>query len=303
VTDPTTDSAFRLQCPICSSEVTRLDGSGLCQLNAHRFSRSKGIWRFLPLAREVHYRQFLKEYRTVRQAEKWGAANSEYYRELPRVRRDDARREIWHIRERNFRALVSWIGRGRPLRILDAGAGNCWLSYQLSLRGHTVAALDLSDETLDGLGARANYGMELQCFQAEFDRVPFSPAQFDLVVFNAAFHYSEEPNSTLLESKRVLTQGGKILVLDSPFYLDEVSGVAAVELREANFTDEFGFSRDLKNVGFLTQVRLEMAASATGLKLQILSIAEAWDERLRRAWNRRRKGREPALFPLIVFEL
>jgi SAM-dependent methyltransferase len=294
--------AFRLQCPICGSEVRARDDSGLCQLTGHRFSRSKGIWRFLPLAREVHYRQFLNEYREVRRAEQWGGSNAEYYRRLPRVRHDDPRRVIWRIRERNFRALVSRIGRSGPLRILDVGAGNCWLSYQLAVRGHTVAALDLSEDEQDGLGARTNYDLEFECYQAEFDRTPFCDSQFDLEVFNAAVHYSTGLESTLREGRRVLARGGRILILDSPFYPDEASGSTAIDAREADFAAKFGFRRELKNVGFLTQNRLEEAAAAIGLKLQVWGAAEAWEDRLRRAWTKHRTGREPALFPLIVFE-
>jgi predicted RNA methylase len=46
---------------------------------------------------------------------------------------------------------------GRPLRIADLGAGNCWLSYRLALRGHLPIAIDIQGDPLDGLGAGLHY--------------------------------------------------------------------------------------------------------------------------------------------------
>ena len=256
----------------------------------------------MPLARELQFRKFMNEYRTVRRAEGWSGSTREYYRALPRVRKDDPQRKIWRVRERNFRQLLSWIGEPTGLKILDCGAGNGWLSNRLAQRSHKVAAVDLSDDPQDGLGARINYDSTFECFQAEFDRLPFCPAEFDLVVFNAALHYSAGFESTLCEAKRVLRVGGKIVVLDSPLYADEADGAAMIEAREADFGLQFGFKRVVVNTGFLTPERLKRAAADGGLALEIWQTDDGWDKRLRRIWNRRRTGREPARFPLIIFE-
>ena len=37
-------------------------------------------------------------------------------------------------------------------------AGSGWLAYRLALRGHSVIAVDLLDDALDGLGAKKHYG-------------------------------------------------------------------------------------------------------------------------------------------------
>lgn len=291
---------FRLLCPICASPVQAGENSGLCNSNGHRFLHSNGIWRFLPLTREVHFHSFMQEYRKVRQAEKWGGSNSKYYRALPRVSRDDPQREVWRIRQKSFASLLSRISNRSQLKIIDAGAGNCWLSNQLTSRGHTLAALDLSDDASDGLGAGANYQTEFECYQAEFDRMPFCPGQFDLVIFNAALHFSSGLGATLREAKRVLGKGGRIIVIDSPYYPDEASGVLMIEAREADFAVRFGIRREVTNIGFLTNARLTRAADEIGLELETDSYEESLEERFRRVWTRARKGREPARFPLIV---
>ena len=40
-----------------------------------------------------------------------------------------------------------------PIRVLDVGAGNSWLSHRLASFGHQVVAVDRLDDELDGLGA------------------------------------------------------------------------------------------------------------------------------------------------------
>lgn len=225
-----------------------------------------------------------------------------YYRGLPRVSLRDRQRGIWRIRAGGFGRLLELIGGAGDLRILDSGAGNGWLSNQLARRGHTVAALDLSDDERDGLGARTNYDTTFECYQAEFDRLPFCEGQFDLVVFNAALHYAASPEVTLRESKRVLAEGGKIVVLDSPFYSKEASGAAMIAEREAGFAREFGVRRQAPSTGFFTQEILERAAANAGLKVQAWQVDTPWDLRLRRVWTEWRTGRELARFPLNVLE-
>ena len=293
---------FALQCPICASAVEVEANTGLCQLNGHRFRRANGIWRFLPLAREVEYRDFMRDYRVVRAAEGWGAANASYYRALPRVARNDPQHDIWNIRAKNFSRLLGLIGNATNLKILDIGAGNGWLSNQLAQRGHTLAALDLSDDERDGLGAWKNYEARFECYQAEFDRLPFRGTQFDLAIFNAALHYSHDLMPTLAEAKRVIKANGKIIALDSPFYLNPSDGAVMVEAREAEFAKKFGLTRRVETIGFLTPRELQRGASEIGLRLQVLDSREDWKAQLRRMWSERRVGRASARFPLIVFE-
>ena len=136
-----------------------------------------------------------------------------------RSRRDDPQAAIWHRRRESCRVLLAEIIEPlaarweRPLRIADLGAGNCWLTYRLSELGHVVAAVDLSVDDSDGLGARQWYLPELErrsrvpftSIQAEFDHLPFADHALDLVLFNASLHYSGDCAVTLREALRVLS--------------------------------------------------------------------------------------------------
>jgi SAM-dependent methyltransferase len=268
--------------------------------------RQAGIWRFLPPARAAAFAAFLNRFQAVRQREGWGAAGAEYYRGLPYVPKSDPQREIWRMRTVHFHKLLDSIALelarqpGRAaLSILDLGAGNCWLANQLVLRGHRVCAVDISDDPHDGLAARAHYTARIECYQAEYDRLPFAPAQFDLVVFNAAIHYTAALVETLREGARVIVAGGQIVVLDSPFYTDREDGQAMLSAREARFLHDFGLQPQAFGVGFLTPAGLEQAAAQAGLQISVLAADDGWRRRARRALAQLRTRRAQARFPLL----
>jgi SAM-dependent methyltransferase len=268
-----------------------------------------GIWRFLPEERAKRYEGFLREYRIVRADEGWGASDADYYRALPRVARDDPHADIWRVRAKSFRALINRVVApfearlGGPLTILDLGAGNCWLSYRLAERGHSVAALDVSTDARDGLGACVLYDRanRIVPVQAEFDHLPFTDEQFHLAVFNASLHYSTDCAVTLAEAVRLLHPEGCLVVMDSPVYRDGSSGAQMVQEREEEFLGKYGFrSNTLPAENFLTTRRLNALAVEVGIRWDIFVpfYGVGW---LVRPWKARlRRRREPARLPLIT---
>jgi SAM-dependent methyltransferase len=186
------------------------------------FDCRDGIWRFLPPDRQVYYEQFMREYQTVRQAEGRGSTDAGYYRSLPFVDLTGQFSADWQIRARSFRTFLSDVLQPmertlqRPLRVIDLGAGNGWLSYRLAQRSHYVAAVDLIDNPFDGLGAHVYYDAAFTPVQAEFDRLPLTDSYIDLAIFNASLHYATRYETTLGEALRVLQPAGQIVILDSP---------------------------------------------------------------------------------------
>src|SRR5437016_3336229 len=119
-------TVFALACPMCH---TALDGAR-CPKCGSEYGCEGGIWRFLPPDRAREYERFEREYLTVRRAEGWGSTESRYYRALPFEDTSGRFPELWRIRAANFRTLLREIGAAHRLRVLDLGAGNCWLAYQ-----------------------------------------------------------------------------------------------------------------------------------------------------------------------------
>src|SRR5689334_20061999 len=214
--------------------------------------------------------QFVREYQTVRRAEGWGSPRPEYYRALPY--RDLTRRfeGIWRIRARSFDTFVCSVLQpleDRTLNILDLGAGSGWLAYRLSQPGHSVVAVDLLEDQLDGLGAIRPYARGVQPVAAEFDHLPLRSAQSDLAVFNASLHYSTDYCRTLRETLRVLQPRGTLVILDSPMYSDPGSGERMVKEREARFLATYGFaSNALQHEHYLTPLKLNSMGQELGIR-------------------------------------
>jgi SAM-dependent methyltransferase len=297
-----------------------------------------GIWHFLPEEHAAAFATFQRTYQTVRKAEGWGAAEIDYYRALPHVASDDPQVTIWRIRERTFCQLIRCVVEpltnwgSHSLRVLDVGSGNGWLAYQLARRGHQVAALDLSIDDRDGLGALVRYAdvpsdstetlqewkntsgvarevgsddrtgwVRVLPLQAEFDRLPIAAGQADLVVFNAALHYSTDYRTTVSEALRVLRADGTLVILDSPVYCDARSGQQMLSEREALFQRTYGAAwTGVRTEGYLTYDRVGELAAAFNLQVEIWPTILRWRSTLRTLKTRLRGQREPAAFPLIL---
>ena len=81
-------------------------------------------------------------------------------------------------------------------------------------------------------------------------KLPFADRSFDAVVFLNALYIAEDTRATLLEIRRVLKDGG-VLVLSSPFIANEMPEPHDYR----RFTAE-GLERELRGAGF-TSVRIE----------------------------------------------
>jgi SAM-dependent methyltransferase len=298
----------RLACPLCH---TILEPNGhntlICLYDRRVYSQQAGIWRCLLPERGHVYAQFLREYNTVRSAEGRGSDEPGYYQALPFADLSGRYRADWRLRARSYTTFVRRVlvplekQRAAAMKVLDLGAGNGWFSNRLARRGHALAALDLRTGNRDGLGATRHYHVPLLAVQAEFDRLPFPDGEFDLVVFNAAFHYATDYTLTLRESLRVLDTTGHLAILDTPFYRQASSGHAMVYERQLQFLQKYGFpSNALASENFLTPIRLEELQRDLNLTWQTIQpfFGLSW---LLRPWRARLRGRrEPANFPILI---
>ena len=187
------------------------------------------------------------------------------------------------------------------MKVIDLGAGNGWLSGRLSAQGDRVMAVDLLVNEEDGLGAWKHYEHSFTPVQAEFNHLPIMDRFADAVIFNASFHYSEEYGATLKEALRVLSTGGRIVIMDSPVYRRSDSGEKMVAEREAQFSKKFGFASDnLHSENYLTYARLKELAQELNLTWKFITpfYGLGWISRPLISLLLRR--REPAKFHLIV---
>ncbi len=252
--------------------------------------------------------RFRAAYAEHRAVEGRGAGGTAELLALPYLRTGPRAHE-WAVRARTYdrflRVVLPW-ARARapaPLQVLDLGAGNGWLCYRLTVRGHRCVALDWRRDTVDGLGAGGGYAEHLATtfarVAASFDAIPVRRS-FDLVVFNAAIHYSGSLGRTIAEAVSVTLPGGHVVILDSPFYRRAGDGERMVaEKRETALREWGDRAADLlalPAIEFLTRERLAAASLPHGLSWRRHRVwYPLWYElRPLRTWVRGR--RPPARF-------
>ncbi|MBV8551209.1 MAG: class I SAM-dependent methyltransferase [Acidobacteriaceae bacterium] len=251
--------------------------------------------------------QFLEEYRHIRYAEGRGSDDTAFYRALPYFDLSRRNAAMWAMRARTYRYFERRILRRfeqrtqKPLDILDLGAGNCWMSYRLSLRCHQPVALDIFNDERDGLRAARHYPNTFPLVEAEFDHLPFPDGIFDLAVYNSSLHYSTDYHRTLLEARRCIRPGGALVVLDSPVYKCRQHGERMVEERHADFLKRYGFRSDaVPSIEFLDEPTLRTLSRNLGLNWQIYRpwYGLRWHIRPYKAWLS--GNRPPSRFWILV---
>lgn len=299
---------FLFACPRCHNPLTQAAvDQFVCPADRLTFHCVEGVWRMMLPERQAVFQQFIQEYETVRQGEGRGSPSAAYYQALPDRDLSHRMTADWHIRAASFETFLKQVlgpfeqTVRHPLHILDLGAGNCWLTNRLAVRGHPVAAVDLTTNAMDGLGCYRHYETTFVPVQAEFDHLPFLNRSVDLILFNASLHYAMDYKKTLGESLRVLNSGGRLVILDTPFYRDPTSGETMVLERQIHYTEKFGFpSNALASENYLTYQRLADLAGTLHLDCQILTPFYGLGWALR-PWKARLLGRrEPAKFHLVV---
>jgi ubiquinone/menaquinone biosynthesis C-methylase UbiE len=188
---------------------------------------------------------------------------------------------------------------------LDLGAGNCWMSFRLALEGQHPVAVDLLTNDRDGLAAAAHYDRYLAepfpRFQAEMTRLPFAAEQFNIVVFNASFHYAEDYEATLSEALRCLKIGGRVILCDTPWYSCEESGQRMIAERQASYLRSYGTaSASIASLEYLTDERLSQLEKRFSIRWEVHQPSYGLSWKMRPLMAKIRGRREPSRFRLYV---
>ncbi len=293
-------------CPHCRADcglLQKASGSLQCPQCTTAYPQIDGIWRLLAPGRAEHFEPFLRDYTSIRLAEGRGSDSADFYRRLPDCPANHPLAWQWNIHRRTFdclcRRVLPRLGSG--LKILDLGAGVGWLSHRLAELGHHPCAIDLSLDDQDGLGAARHYSPCWPRMQAEFDRLPFSAASLDGVLFNSSLHYSTDYRVTLGEALRVLRPSGWLMVLETPIYRRSESGRQMVDQRRAEFERRYGTASDaLPSQEFLTWRMLEKLAEQMGIGWKVMRPWYGWKWALRPWKARLKRKREPARFVILI---
>lgn len=278
-------------CPCCCAPLRQQGDMLICQTDSLQYPRESGTWRLLAPERAEELYVFISEYQRQRVAEKWWSEKPEYYLNLPYTDVTGRQQDLWRLRTRHWRRLLRVLDGVLATPgavVLDAGAGNCWLSYRLAQLGAYPVALDLNDDAMDGLGVaevyRQHAGVEITTAQAELERMPLADGQCDAVVINGSLHYVADVTLALGEARRALRPGGILVVMDSPVYRDGNAGRQMMEEWAAQYAQRLGkFPSTLPGKGYLTYGEMQVALRVAGfppdcIKLwpQYTGVRAAW---------------------------
>jgi SAM-dependent methyltransferase len=106
-------------------------------------------------------------------------------------------------------ALDTASSGGRPLRVLELGAGTGKLTEVLVELGHDVFATEPDEQMLDVLSAKLP---DVRATVGAAEQIPVGDQQYDVVVAGQAFHWFDQP-AALTEISRVLAPGGRLVLL------------------------------------------------------------------------------------------
>jgi len=127
----------------------------------------------------------------------------------------------WRVRADSLHRLVAALrGLHRPLRVLELGCGNGWLSHRIAtaLPDARVTGTDVNDLELEQ--ARRVFGRRSRLDFVHHDmRAGYLPMpRPDVLVLASSIQYVEDAPALIPAWLRALAPGGELHILDSPLY-------------------------------------------------------------------------------------
>lgn len=177
----------------------------------------------------------------------------EIVRNLPFVSRASPYAREWRWRKRSFARFLSFCKnlptlRGGPSgmtkKILDLGCGNGWMANRLAENPDwEIWAMDINEDEL-AQGARLFGRENLRFVYADFPPInrwaegKIMPdfQKFDIIILAASVQYFPDLKELVFSLKKQLKPDGKIHILDSPFYKNELEQKAARQRTLAYYT-------------------------------------------------------------------
>lgn len=152
---------------------------------------------------------------------------------LPDFPRGHPFTDEWRARSTSAVRLTRYLAlQPKPLRILDIGCGNGWLSNLLSQSRHFVTGTDLNPLELRQAARVFSLNPNLVFVEADADFLPFEAHTFDLILLASVIQYFSDLPALLHSLSAYLKPRGEIHLMDSPLYADEESAGAAERSRD-----------------------------------------------------------------------
>lgn len=124
------------------------------------------------------------------------------------------KRDAW------LKILLENAPQREKLKVLDVGAGPGFFSILMSLAGHEVTAVDVTEEMLENAKNNAkHFGLDINFVQIDGVNLPFDDNEFDLIISRNVVWNLEYPKEVMKEWKRILSEDGRVVYFDANWYL------------------------------------------------------------------------------------
>lgn len=139
---------------------------------------------------------------------------------LPEISEAHPHYNEWQLRRQSCRKLISHLQKKQqPLKILEIGCGNGWLSHHLSaIHGSKVIGTDINFTELQQAAKVFQDIPNLHFIYGDIESGLFEESQFDRIVFAASIQYFSSLNKIITESLKLLKSNGELHIIDSHFY-------------------------------------------------------------------------------------
>jgi ubiquinone/menaquinone biosynthesis C-methylase UbiE len=140
------------------------------------------------------------------QAQAYFAANAERWDEIRSLYTAEAAVEA---------AIVAMAGDGPFERLVDLGSGTGRMITLLGARARSAVGLDLSRQMLNIARSQvAAAGLPAELRHGDILHTGLPPGEADLVVVHQVLHYLTDPAAAVAEAARLVTPGGRVLIVD-----------------------------------------------------------------------------------------
>lgn len=122
--------------------------------------------------------------------------------------------------EQILEKILSYAPKKEHLQVLDLGCGPGIFAILMAKAGHSVTAVDYSEEMIKEASQNAKeHGAEIHFERMDAQKLSFEAERFDLIVSRNMMWCLEEPKTAYREWIRVLKKGGRLLNFDGNHYL------------------------------------------------------------------------------------
>jgi ubiquinone/menaquinone biosynthesis C-methylase UbiE len=161
--------------------------------------------------------------------------------QLPDITKNHPYYDEWQIRKESCNRLKHYFEKRKaPLKILEVGCGNGWLSCRLAeIPGSKVTGADINFAEIQQAVRVFNHIPDLQFIHGGINAEELEDTQYDFIAFCASIQYFSSLKEIISQAMRKLKPNGEIHIFDTNFYAP--AEISAAKERSARHFSDLGF--------------------------------------------------------------